>query len=258
MKITLQFLILIIFISCKSEIKKENFIKSKNIDTIKTIVEKPIKELKNTYLTELLSKGLIIADSIENCNNYKFEFEPRLKLEFNFDNNQKLILAEIGEGIIDNELELLDFSIYDCKKDSILLESLYTIADYKIVEIKPELVFEISAWVPNPNHNNKTLFSRKIFKEFNGSIITENKILYKPIPLTQERKDEISNLIQENKEDYIDQFEKIISDLFIASINGDEKLKKIFFELKNNKHIDGGVAELYYDYLWLLRQVEIK
>ena len=225
MKYVLYLLMALLVISCKTEnkekterkdkIKKTDTLKIKKADTLKSKPTKP----KKSHLSKLLDKGLVIADSTESCSSNRFETEPKTKLVFEFPRNQKLILSEWTDGVTGNNLGLLEFLIYDCVKDTILLESLYTIADYRIKEIQPNLVIDIHANVPSKSQNDRILFGRKVFKERNGDIIVENKVLYEPTSLTNSRKKALINMF--NQDLSLIDLENNLADLFIGTINGD-------------------------------------
>lgn len=255
MKKIKYFVILLLIISCKSEIKKENEkVKIlKDMDTVEVLSVKSNLGIQKTYLSELLEKGLIVGDSTEKCDDVKFEFKPKLILVFNFKNNQKLILSEIEYGIKNDELQLFDFSIFDCKKDSILFQSNYTISNYKIVEISPEMILEISS---NNIDSVETVLGKIIFYENEGEIRKRNEILYKPIPITEKTKDSIISIFNNNPK--LSVLEELLPYLFDACIINDKELKNIFFQIPKTNLLDGGIGEQYSEYKRLLKELGIE
>ncbi len=69
------------------------------------------------------------------------------KFSFDYEN------AQVGLTL--HDVNLLDFIIFNCLTNEILLEANYTIASYKLIDVKPSLSIEIRADLPN-QHGNLT------------------------------------------------------------------------------------------------------
>ena len=255
MRITTYLVLIFLIFSCKPEIKKEkeNAIILNILDTVENKFKSSEDKLKKTHLDKLLENGLVIADSTEKCGENILEFTPKLNLVVNFENNQKIIISEIEYGIENNELNLFDFSIIDCDKDSILFQSNYTISNYKLVDVKPETILEISS---NNIDSVETILGKIIFFEDNGNIKMRSEISYNPKPLTQNLKDSIINILSNNPK--VNQLEELFPYLFDASINNDSEMKNIFFSIPDNYILDGGLAEEYYEYKRVLKELGIR
>ena len=235
-----------------------------------TSADPPKTEQKNQIkaspkLMALLEDGLIIADSTEKCSSQKWASDPRTKLVFNYPQGNKLILEEWEYSFNGDDLKLLDFHIYNCLTNEILLEARYTTADYEIIDVKPSLKIQINADIPTFNEDySRQPFLIKTFNEIDSAIATEVDKIFKIPNLTKEEIAKISNeyysrptLAKDKELGHVDfATDELLIQLFKGAINGNEKADSLFFNISHKYALDGATAELYGDMKYLLNEAK--
>jgi hypothetical protein len=261
---------IIILNACTTDNSNNSNSSSEEIDE-KQIAEatqkgKPQLEVKTkTELDLLFEDGLIVADSSEQCASKKWAVEPRIKLLFNYPNGNKLILEEWEYSLNrnDEELRLLDFHIFNCHTGEILLEAQYTVADYKIVDVKPSLKIQINADIPILDEGySRQPFVIKTFKEVDSTIITEVERVFNIPDLSNQEIIKIESdynsrpILGEEKKLEVGDFAsgELILSLFRGAINRNDKALDLFYNIEKKYALDGGVAELYGDLYYLLNE----
>lgn len=244
---------------------KTNEIESPDVPFVDPINEQ-VKEEKNikTKLDFLLKEGLVIADTSEQCRSRRYKVEPRTKLVVHLPQGNKLIISEWEYGIKENELKLLDFIVYDCQSNKILLESHFTIASYEIVDVNPTLKIKITADLPDDSGRLQSQeFLIKEFYEEQSKLKIRSTKLFKVGTIPEVMIDSIETEfskrpIMEPDSDYdLEDFadEMVIIDLFKCAINGDQRCIELFKSVNDKYVIDGSLAELYYDFNSLLEEI---
>ena len=215
-------------------------------------------------MDSLLEDGLVIANSIESCKSYRFKSEPRTKFIVNLPQGNKLIIPEWEYGIKDNEIELMDFIVFDCQTNEILMESYYTIASYEIIDVNPSLKIKINAGLPDVNGILKPQdFIIKEFYEDQAIIKTRSIILFEVDNISETRLDSIDAdfqkrpIMEANSEYDLDDFadEKVMVDLFKGAINRNQKCIELFESISDKYVLDGAVSELYGELYSLLEEI---
>jgi len=236
-----------------------------SVAEVPVIAEKVRKAIAKTDLELLLEDGLIIADTTESCSSHQWDGNPSAKLVFNYPEGSKIILEEWESSIENNELRLLDFLIFDCNTRNILLKAQYTTADYKIIDVKPELKVQINADLPSLEEGStRRPFIIKTYKEVNSTINTETEEIFSIPNLTNEELTEIQtefesrpNLPEDKKLEHADfATGKLLTQLFKGAINGNEESDSLFSIINNKYALDGSISEYYSDLKYLLNEAK--
>ena len=251
------FIILALF-SCKGQKEESNESQSERKQTqpAQAMDSVIVTEDQKTHLQTLLEDGLAIADASETCQSGQWEGIPQTKLVFNYPEGSKLILEEWEYSIEEQELRLLDFLIYNCNTGQILHQSQYTIASYEIIDVKPSLRIQINADLPSTEGELKRRpFIIKTWKEIDSTIVVENERLFNIENLSDQELKELIKKIESNNFN-TQETDKIIIDLFRASVNNQGSAKDLFFKINDYILIDGVYSELYGDLKYLLTELE--
>ena len=271
----LIFLITAIFLfSCTGSNSNNSEDSNEQLDTSQlaepTSKSEPETQVKTkTELDLLFEDGLMIANSSEQCASRRWVAEPRTKLVFEYPQGNKLILEEWERSFDrnDDELRLLDFHIFNCQTREVLLEVQYTTADYKIVDVKPNLKIQINADIPTLNEGySRQPFIIKTFREVDSTIITDVEKIFDVPNLSSEEITKIETdynsrpTLEEDKELQLGDFasDELLINLFRGAINGNQTANGLFENIEKKYALDGAIGELHGDLNYLLNEAENK
>ena len=272
----MRFIVLLLFAitSCNNKkpesinstnLNESNIVESTELSETESNVEQIQPKIDNeTKLYSLLEDGLEIADSSESCRSQRFEAEPRTKFVINFPGGNKLIIPEWEYGIKDNDIELMDFIVYNCKTNETLMESHYTIASYEIIDALPALKIKINAGLPDDKGVLKSQdFIIKEFYEEEGLLKTRTTKLFRVDKIPATRIDSIETEFQKRPilepdsnydvKDFAN--ERVMLDLFKGAINGNQKCVELFESISDKYVLDGAISELYGELYSLLEEI---
>lgn len=253
------------FIACTVNNKENLANDSEDLkeDEIEHEIQSAANDKVLTKLDSLLADGLIIADSTEFCATNKFAVAPRTKLVINYPQGSKLIISE-WENDISDKLSLLDFIVYNCLSNEILLESNYTMASYELIAIKPSLTIQIQADLPTPDGGlSRQPFLIKKFAELDSIIVVQNEVLFNPTKVDFANLDSAKQafasrpILPEDHDHTISDFatEEFIILLFHGALNNDTTARQQFVNLNDKFVTDGATGELYSALLRLLNDL---